>query len=840
MPLFKLGGSTGGVTSVGLTAPSSILAVTGSPVTTAGVLALALVTQAANLVWAGPTAGAAADPTFRSLVAADIPDLSGVYQPLNAKLTAFSALANAAGVLTNDGSGVYSWAAASTGTVTSVALTVPSFLSVAGSPVTTSGTFAVTLANQTANTVFAGPGTGSPAAPTFRALVAADIPDLSGTYQPLNAKLTAISALANAAGVLTNDGSGVFSYTTPATGTVTSVALAAPAIFSVTGSPVTTSGTLTFALATQSANLVFAGPGTGVAAAPTFRALVVADIPDLSGVYQPLNAKLTAIAALANAAGSLTNNGAGVFSYVVPTTGTVTSVAMTVPSFLSVAGSPITGSGTLAVTLATETANFVFAGPTTGAAATPTFRALVAADFASIPATTFTMATARILGRTTAGTGAVEELTAGTSLSLSSGSLNTIQGIRTTDTPQFARLGVAQAADAAIPLAVTGQTWLNGHVGVGTSSPGSSGSFRFLTVAGGSTSQGGVIQTQVSDASVIGTFLTTNAGVFVNAQTNSPLFLKTNDTTRFTITTAGDVGIGTSSPGSFGSLRFFTVQGSSATQGGHIQTQTSDASIIGYLNTANSSLQLTAQTNHPIAFFTNNTLALTLSTAQNATFVGTVTATTYSAAVAAGGTMVTLNASTGTANTGGSIVFQRGASNKWSIGTGISIGSDAFEIYDRVNSLSLFSMVLATGNVTLAGNVTTGGIITATGAAAGMAITVPAGGGGLVLNAGTGTANTGMNLTWQRGASSKWNLGTGISLGADAFELYDRANGVSAFSVATSTSALTIRSSLTTGNPSGGTALPIKFGSYVAGAPAATGYQQIEINGTAYKLLCST
>jgi hypothetical protein len=454
MPLFKLAGATGTVTSVGLTAPSSILAVTGSPVTTAGVLALALVAQAANLVWAGPTTGAAADPTFRSLVAADIPDLSGVYQPLSSKLTAFSALANAAGVLTNNGSGVYSWAAASTGTVTSVALTVPSFLSVAGSPVTTSGTFAVTLATQTANTVFAGPGSGGVATPTFRALVAADIPDLSGTYQPLNAKLTAIAALANASGVLTNNGSGVFSYTTPATGTVTSVALAVPAMFSVTGSPVTTSGTLTFALATQSANLVFAGPNTGSAAAPTFRALVAGDIPDLSATYQPLNAKLTAIGALANASGVLTNNGSGVFSYVAASTGTVTSVSLTVPSFLSVAGSPVTTSGTLAVTLATETANFVFAGPTTGAAATPTFRALVAADFPSIPATTFTMATARILGRTTAGTGAVEELTAGTSLSLSSGSLNTIQGIRTSDGPQFARLGLSIAADAAIPLMI--------------------------------------------------------------------------------------------------------------------------------------------------------------------------------------------------------------------------------------------------------------------------------------------------------------------------------------------------------------------------------------------------
>ena len=46
-------------------------------------------------------------------------------------------------------------------------------------------------------------------------LVTADIPDLSATYQPLNAKLTSISALANAAGWLHNDGSGVFAYSTP-------------------------------------------------------------------------------------------------------------------------------------------------------------------------------------------------------------------------------------------------------------------------------------------------------------------------------------------------------------------------------------------------------------------------------------------------------------------------------------------------------------------------------------------------------------------------------------------------------------------------------------------------
>lgn len=64
-------GGAGTVTSVGITAPA-IFAVTNSPVTTAGVIDLALVTQTANRVFAGPSTGAPAAPTFRTLVAADL------------------------------------------------------------------------------------------------------------------------------------------------------------------------------------------------------------------------------------------------------------------------------------------------------------------------------------------------------------------------------------------------------------------------------------------------------------------------------------------------------------------------------------------------------------------------------------------------------------------------------------------------------------------------------------------------------------------------------------------------------------------------------------------------
>lgn len=65
-------------------------------------------------------------------------------------------------------------------------------------------------------------------------------------------------------------------------GTVTSVGLSMPAEFSVSGSPVTGSGTLTASKANQNANIIYAGPSTGAAAAPTFRALVDDDIPALA------------------------------------------------------------------------------------------------------------------------------------------------------------------------------------------------------------------------------------------------------------------------------------------------------------------------------------------------------------------------------------------------------------------------------------------------------------------------------------------------------------------------------------------------------------------------------
>ena len=138
----------GSVLSVGLTGDGVLFTSTiaGSPVTTTGTMDLSssILTQNPNFVLAGPASGGAANPTFRALVLADLP----------------------AGI----------------GAVTSVGatLTVPSIFtsSVTGSPVTSTGVLGLTisLANEAANSVFAGPTSGGSSLPTFRALVIADIP----------------------------------------------------------------------------------------------------------------------------------------------------------------------------------------------------------------------------------------------------------------------------------------------------------------------------------------------------------------------------------------------------------------------------------------------------------------------------------------------------------------------------------------------------------------------------------------------------------------------------------------------------------------------------------------
>jgi len=67
------------------------------------------------------------------------------------------------------------------GTVTSVGLTgISGIVTVTGtSPITASGTFALSFNTQIANRVFAGPSSAGPSVPTFRSLVIADLPTIT-------------------------------------------------------------------------------------------------------------------------------------------------------------------------------------------------------------------------------------------------------------------------------------------------------------------------------------------------------------------------------------------------------------------------------------------------------------------------------------------------------------------------------------------------------------------------------------------------------------------------------------------------------------------------------------
>jgi hypothetical protein len=85
--------------------------------------------------------------------------------------------------------------------------------------------------------------------------------------------------------------------------------------------------------------------------------------------------------------------------------GTVTSVAMTVPSgVFTILGSPITSSGTLQVGLVNQLANTVWCGPTSGAESVPTFRLLVSDDIPNLNASKITSGTLPVAR---GGTGAV-------------------------------------------------------------------------------------------------------------------------------------------------------------------------------------------------------------------------------------------------------------------------------------------------------------------------------------------------------------------------------------------------------------------------------------------------
>ena len=383
---------------------------------------LTFAVQNATKVLAGPAFGSPdAVPTFRALLATDIPALG--YQAAYAILSTLGALANSTGVLNNDGMGVLSWASSA--------------------PAAPHNILSATHSDTLADTVILG-----------------DI--LAGNATPKWARIAGNTTLTRM--FLRQTGTGAVSAV-PAWDTLQAGDIPALSYIAaiVSDSPLTGSGTagshLTFSA--QTATYVFAGPATGGAVAPAFRALVATDIPALG--YQAAYANLTTIGALADGTGWLHDNGAGAFAYSTPSYSDVGAapafvsgtqnwvwatpngiagvpslralVAADIPALSYLAGvtsdSPLTGAGTSGshLTFSAQIAATVFAGPATGVAVAPAFRALVATD---IPALGYQAAFTILT-------------TLGNLSTVTTGWLHNAAGVLAYSTPSYADVGAAPA-----------------------------------------------------------------------------------------------------------------------------------------------------------------------------------------------------------------------------------------------------------------------------------------------------------------------------------------------------------------------------------------------------------
>jgi hypothetical protein len=258
---------------------------------------------------------------------------------------------------------------------------------------TTTPALSFTLTNQTQNTIFSGPVSGT-GAPTFRTLVSNDIPNLpaskitTGIF-PIERGGTGLSALGTANQMLrVNATATALEYFTPSYLTANqSITFTASGDISGTSSGTTT---LTPAL-TIITNAVTNAKLADVPTA-TFKGRITAGVGDPQDLTSAQATSLLDVFT-STLKGVVPASGGGTVNFLradgtwspVTGSGNVTSVASgdLVPLFTTSVTDP-TGAASISFNLSTVNANLVFAGPTTGIAAQPSFRALVSNDIPNL------------------------------------------------------------------------------------------------------------------------------------------------------------------------------------------------------------------------------------------------------------------------------------------------------------------------------------------------------------------------------------------------------------------------------------------------------------------------
>jgi hypothetical protein len=243
----------------------------------------AQVSQNQNLVFASPN-GAPGVPTFRALVSADIPA---------APRTSFTNHSDVVPTTLNPGdiiayNGAGAWTngpqvtAGGSGTVTSFSAGTlsPLFTTSVANPTTTPA-LSFAQVSQNANLFFASPD-GVSGNPSFRAIVAADVP-----RTPFTNHSDVVPSTLQPGDLMAYNGAGSWTNGPRASGggSVTSVALSAPQAFSVSGSPVTTSGTLTFARANDDNYLGFGVTNAGNVITTNLQAQVITNTGTASAPF---------------------------------------------------------------------------------------------------------------------------------------------------------------------------------------------------------------------------------------------------------------------------------------------------------------------------------------------------------------------------------------------------------------------------------------------------------------------------------------------------------------------------------------------------------------------------